>query len=604
MVAGAKIRANSEKVLECGHDTKKLYNLVNNITGRVKSNPMPPGRTNGNLADEFADFFLNKIIKIRNDLSECNAYSPIPIEVEPLSQFQPMSVAEVIKIIWSMPTKTCESDTLPTRLLKQSLDKLGETITAIVNISLRDGVFAKTLKEAIVRPLLKKPGLELVAANYRPVSNLPFISKVVEKCMLTRLNKHCDDNNLLPEYQSAYRKNYSCETALVKLMDDILWSMETQEVTAVVAIDLSAAFDTVDHNILLNVLEDRFGIKDSSLKWVDSYLRPRSLRVCVGDAYSSVRCLDFSVPQGSGAGPSFYSAYASTMRDIVPATVDIHGYADDHALKKAFKASSRTDEITSIASLRSVIFDIKSWMDENRLKMNNSKTEFILFGSRQQLAKLTTTTIDINGVLINRSPSIRYLGADLDERLTLGGMITRKCRVVMGNLQKLKLIRKCLTLSAATTVALGLVIANALYSGLPAVEIQKLQRIQNMAAKIITGVNKCASSTTALKSLHWLPIRLRIEFKIATLVFRSLHGLAPSYLRDLIRPVSVTRRGLRSQTKACILEVPFTRRKTFADRAFSTYGPRTWNLLPEDLRSIMDYQLFKKKLKTHMFNRF
>ena len=283
-----------------------------------------------------------------------------------------------------MPTKTCESDTLPTRLLKQSLDKLGETITAIVNISLRDGMFAKTWKEAIVRPLLKKPGLELVAANYRPVSNLPFISKVVEKCMLTRLNKHCDDNNLLPEYQSAYRKNYSCETALVKLMDDILWSMETQEVTAVVAIDLSAALDTVDHNILLNVLEDRFGIKDSSLKWVDSYLRPRRLRVCVGDAYSSVRSLDFSVPQGSGAGPSFYSAYASTMRDIVPTTVDIHGYADDHALKKAFKASSRTDEITSIASLRRVIFNIKSWMDENRLKMNNSKTEFILFGSCQQ----------------------------------------------------------------------------------------------------------------------------------------------------------------------------------------------------------------------------
>ena len=96
-------------------------------------------------------------------------------------------------------------------------------------------MFAKTWKEAIVRPLLKEPGLELVAANYRPVSNHPFISKVVEKCMLTRLNKHCDDNNLLPEYQSAYRKNYSCETAMVKLMDDILWSMETQEVTAVVA---------------------------------------------------------------------------------------------------------------------------------------------------------------------------------------------------------------------------------------------------------------------------------------------------------------------------------------------------------------------------------
>ena len=145
-------------------------------------------------------------------------------------------------------------------------------MTAIVNISVGDGVSAKSWKEAIVRPLLKKSGLELAAKNYRPVSNLPFLSKVVETCMLVHFNSHCEKNHLLPEYQSAHRKHYSCKTALVKMMDDILWAMENQPIMAVVAIDLSAAFDTVDHDILLSVLSRKFGIQDTALRWVDSYL--------------------------------------------------------------------------------------------------------------------------------------------------------------------------------------------------------------------------------------------------------------------------------------------------------------------------------------------
>ena len=158
------------------------------------------------------------------------------------------------------------------------------------------------------------------------------------------------------------------------------------------------------------------------------------------------------------------------MRDVVPDTVDIHGYADDHALKQSFHGSSRDEENESIHRLEHTITDIKDWMDENRLKMNSDKTEFILMGSKQQLQKSITSDININGQIIKRSKQIKYLGADLDEQLTLKGMITRKCRTAMGNLQKLKKIRKCLTSKAAKTIALGLVIshldyANALYSG-------------------------------------------------------------------------------------------------------------------------------------------
>ena len=146
------------------------------------------------------------------------------------------------------------------------------------------------------------------------------------------------------------------------------------------------------------------------------------------------------------------------------------------------------------------------------------------------------------------------MGADLDEMLSLKKMVNRKCIVAIGNLQKLKMIRKCLTKSAETKVALGLVIshldyANALNSGLPDIDIKKLQRIQNMAAKMVVGYDRYDSSTAALKALHWLPIRSRIEFKVCTLVFRSLQGIAPSYLSDILTPTKQPRPGLRSRRK-------------------------------------------------------
>ena len=149
----------------------------------------------------------------------------------------------------------------------------------------------------------KKVGMNLINTSYHPVSNLPFLSKVVEKSVLLRFNRHCNKNNLMPDYQSAYRANFSCKTALLKLTDDLLWSMEHQEVTPLVAIDLSAAFDTVDHDLLLSILSKKFGVVDKALKWFDSYLRPRRFQVLIDDTKSKEIELPFSVPQGSCARP-------------------------------------------------------------------------------------------------------------------------------------------------------------------------------------------------------------------------------------------------------------------------------------------------------------
>ena len=206
-------------------------------------------------------------------------------------------------------------------------------------------------KIAIIRPLLKKLGLTLIHSNYRLVSNLPFLSKVVEKVVLDQFRSHCANHSLIPNYQSAYHTNCSCETALLKIVNDIFWAIERQDITAFIAIDLSAAFDTVDHNILIEVLHRKFRVTETSLEWFASYLRPQFCRVNVNNFYSINKQLDCSVPQGSVAGPMLCTFYVSMIESVLEAgnqtedtllssprkKPDLHGVADDHAMKSTSK---------------------------------------------------------------------------------------------------------------------------------------------------------------------------------------------------------------------------------------------------------------------------
>ena len=178
----------------------------------------------------------------------------------------------------------------------------------------------------------------------------------------------------------------------------------------------------------------------------------------------------------------------------------------------------------------------------------------------------------------------------------------------MLNIQRLKQIRYSLTIDVCKTLVQCLVIshldyANAILVGLPICELNKLQRIQNIAAKCILGRDYRDSSTQTLKDLHWLPIRARIDFKIASLIFKCLNNTAPQYLIDLIKPNLSKRPGLRSRNNGILLEIPFTSKKTFADRSFSVYGPKLWNNLPFNVRSSGNFESFKKCLKTHLFTR-
>ena len=300
-----------------------------------------------------------------------------------------------------MSSKSCELDAIPTTLLKQILPDVIRVITNIVNISLTTGAFSLSWKTAVICPLLKKVGLDLISKNYRPVSNLCFLSKVVEKCMLKQFIGYCNANDLIPQYQSAYRTNHSCETLLLKLLNDALWNMENGKATILTAMDLSAAFNMVDHDILLNILHDQFGLAGTALNWFNNYLRPCSCVVSVQKARSNERDPTFSIPQGSCAGPVLFLAYTSTFPQVVDGQLNIYGFTDNHNLGCGFIPGTldNKDELEKMNILTNSLKSINTWMNRNRLQMNNAKTEVLLIGSQSQLNKCVTSALDVNGTM-------------------------------------------------------------------------------------------------------------------------------------------------------------------------------------------------------------
>ena len=328
-------------------------------------NPIPEGKTDAQLADEFASFFLSKIEKIRLQLQNTDQYIPeVNTSVPRLQDLLPLTNKEIEREILNMNNKTCELAAISANLIKDILLAGLETITQIVNMSLTTATFPLDWKTAIIRPLIKKAGLELSKKNYRPVSNLCFLSKLVECCMLKHFLTHCDDNCLLPDFQSAYQANYSTETGLARMTNGILWAMDEEHVTVMVILDLVAAFNMVDHNILLKILENQFQVTDTTLKWFHSYLRPRSFKICIGDEYSESQKLSFRVPQVSCSGANMFRCYCSLISKKVPELVSINGFADDHSLLKTFKAGNKQQETTTRQLLEGTFNGIKGWMDK------------------------------------------------------------------------------------------------------------------------------------------------------------------------------------------------------------------------------------------------
>ena len=244
------------------------------------------------LCNSFSSHFKDKISLIHSAFTDhtsdtINADSP-QLNSK-LTSFELATTTEVRKIIMSSPSKSCDLDPLPTILLKTCLDVLIKPITDIINASLCSGLFPEDFKCAHVNPILKKTTLSKEDLNsYRPISNVSFISKILEKVVANRLTSHININGLTNASQSAYKQFHSTETALLKVHNDINLNIDNGKITALTLLDLSAAFDTIDHDILITCLSTWYGISGTALSWFTSYLTDRRQAIKIGNCFSDL----------------------------------------------------------------------------------------------------------------------------------------------------------------------------------------------------------------------------------------------------------------------------------------------------------------------------
>ena len=337
------------------------------------------------------------------------------------SSFRQVTDEDVYKLVMSLPVKSCVLDSIPLWLFKDNIEILCEPLTSIINASFRTGVFPSKLREAVVSPILKKPSLDkVILKHYRPVSNISHVSQLIEKIVCGQIKDHLNSNGLQEPFQSAYRELCSTETALLHVRTDKLRCNDDGKAVAVVLLDLSAAFNTVDHALLLNRLKNTFGIYGTAIAWISSYLKDRTFRVSVGDATSSSQDLCYGILQGSVVGPLFFVLYTCCIGTNIR-KYDIHYnmFTDDVQLYLPFNAKSEHDIRFAIDKLSSYINEISLRMTMYKLRVNGEKTELFLASSQHKFYHLKDICINICGSLISQSVTIRNLGVILDQTMSM-----------------------------------------------------------------------------------------------------------------------------------------------------------------------------------------
>jgi len=584
-------------------DSKSLWRRMSSLLHPSSQfvNPFSPS--------DIASYFISKIESIRQSTDAASRPTILARATVALDNFDPVTVQEVQKLLATVSAKQCALDPVPTWLIKQCANVLAPVITSMANMSLSAAVFPSNQKHAIIKPILKKPDLDVCdLKSYRPVSNLSFISKFLERLVLRRLFSHCDDNRLLPKYQSGYRPQHSTETALVCVVNHVLHSIDDGEVCALVLLDLSAAFDTVDHQHLLDVMHDRFGIHGPVHDWFASYISGRSQTVTVNSVCSLPARLVCGVPQGSVLGPVKFIVYTEELASVidnVPAVLP-HFYADDTQLLM----STRPDGVTAVCRvLEQCVCDVQTWCSSRRLQLNPAKTELIWFGSQVNMERLATSDISVHvgQTVIEPSDRVRDLGVILDSSMSMRQHIAKVTSTCFFHLRRLRKIGKVLDQDNRNRLVCAFILTridycNSLFAGLPDSALAPLQRVLHAAARFVGGLQPRDHVTATMMKLHWLPVRQRITYKLCCLMHGVVHGHAPEYVVDMVVPVSHLpgRSHLRSAQRGHF-DIPRSR-TAFGSRSFSTAAPLAWNELPADIRDITTTVTFKKHLKTLLFN--
>ena len=525
-------------------------------------------------ADDFNRHFATVCSRIAAELAASDSPSPLPPRPPPRvttasMRLQPATLPELSHALRQLSSsKAVGHDGVPLHAVRQCFPVIGPHLLHLINTSIRSSVFPSSWKLAHVVPL-HKSGSRDEAANYRPISILPVLSKVCEKVVCTQLTSYLSSSHVLSSSQYAYRQGHSTEDALIDAVEWITRRIDMGHVVAATSIDLSRAFDSVDHGVLLTKLK-WYGVEP---EWFESYLGDRR-QVVRGGSLSLLT--SHGVPQGSLVGPILFSIFTNDLPACLP-----HGrlisYADDTQLLD----SSHPDDLASLKTRQEeTIRTVQSYFTSNSLKMNPSKTTLLLLGTAQNLKKTASFHLNISGHLLTPSPFVKMLGVTVDSNLSWEKHISnvvKRCNSILFCLYK---IRHHLTPDVRQLLIQCHVFPHILYclsvwGGAAQCHLHKLQKVINFGARIVSGARIYEHISPTIESLGWHSVRDLVVHRDIIKVNRALtDASAPEAIRSLfIRRGAVSQRTTRA-TIAGKLEPPAFR-LSMSRRAFSYRAVRS-----------------------------
>ena len=452
----------------------------------------------------------------------------------------------------------------------------------------------------MIDPLLKKAGLDSdVKKNYRPVNNIVFFSKLIERVVTQRLESHMQLNCLQEKTAFGYKTFHSTETMMLGVTEEVLKGFDENKATIIIFLDLNAAFDTIDIEKLLQILHDEIGIGGTALNWFRSFLTGRTQRVKIDGEYSDSLEVPCGAPQGSVLGPKIFNINVRSQPLVFNHCMfNSSSFADDSNGRRSFALTFQFHVLKY--DVPSCMNEIVKWSNAHFMKINPDKTELLLLCPSSLNREVIIGGVFLGDQCIRFSKEVKNVGVWLDRNMDLDkhvNFVVSHCYKILRDIGRVKkfMQRQHLEKIVHSVISHRLDYCNCLFVNMSKDNLFKLQKVQNSAARLILSKRRRDSASMMLRELHWLNIETRITFKILLLVHKVVRGRCSENL-------TITYKGFNGRPgDMLLLETP-TYKTKFGKRLFSYNGPRLWNALPVGIRTEDDTEKFKKMIKTLLYD--